>query len=284
MRFFPFFLLALSILGCVHTELPFDKIKISFVERKQQTVSLPSEIVPSETTLSEIIPSPITPSPELVKNPSISSPAVEVASIQEEKKEMPVSPVIVEEKKIPEHNILQKEELPENVEGQIQLVKGNYKIQKSVKIMRGSTLILSPGTKLSFQESGIVCEGTIQAKGTSMEPIVFEGTEGWDNITIIGEEAQGIFHHCEIRDGLGMEVYLSKDKKCLLQKGALAEGGAILYANQSKGEILHCTIKRNFAQSAVALIYSKNISIKNCNILQSEENGILNIETPCEII
>ncbi len=263
MRFFPLILLSFFILGCVHTELPFDNIKISFAEKKQTIVreNLPAPEVPV------VEEKPIEKQPELEKIKP------------EEKKEIAVLPP-VQENKVTIHEI---QGIPDEVQGKMLLAKGNYTVEKKITVPKGSTLILSPGTILTFQECGIVCQGEIQAKGTASEPIVFQGADGWDNITILGEGAFGVFHHCEIKDGLGMEVQMQKDKQCLLEKGGTFQGGAVLIANKARGEMVDCTIQKNFSQSAIALIYAQAFSLKDCRILQNDENGVLSIETPCEI-
>ncbi|NUM36806.1 MAG: right-handed parallel beta-helix repeat-containing protein [Candidatus Brocadiae bacterium] len=266
MKFFSFFLMTLLILGCVHTDMPFDSIKVSFTEKKQE-LSAPA------LTSAPPLPSDVVTAPK---------PAVpeDKHDQPEEKKETIVAAPSVEKQ---EEKIQELAELPEKIQGKVILKKGNYEIHKKIKIPKGSGLTISPGTTITFQEAGIICEGTIEIKGTESEKIVLQGPDGWDNISILGEDAVGIFHHCDIQDGLGMEIDMQDKKECVFKKGGVLQGGAILFGNKSQGEILYCTIQKNFSQSAIALVYAGNIKIKNCKIAQNEENGMLNIESSCEI-
>ncbi len=185
-------------------------------------------------------------------------------------------------------NVLEKnertflEEIPEEIDKEVFLKKQNYIIKNKIIIHPSGILNLSPGTKLEFRESGIVCYGHILAKGTAEEPIEFTSKEGWDNIIIYGSKAKGVFHYCHISKGLGIPVFLD-DNKYILFKGNKIAGGAILFAESCTGEIQHCKISQN-GENAIEILSAKEVIVSSSEIIKNKGNGIVCENSTIKII
>jgi hypothetical protein len=254
-------------MGCVPAKRTFDTIKISFVKIEPSTAKPKSIKTEDKEDDKEVLPSPIakkeTPPPEIPKKEPLPSPVKkEETQPSEEKVPQKISPSLIEN-------------LPATISTAVQLKKGSYEVTTSVTIEPSGTLIITGGTTLVFRQCGLVCYGRILAKGSERTPIIFRGPDGWDNITISDEKAQGIFEHCTISDGLGVEISMGADNRFVVKKGKTIVGGAILYVNGSRGMVSHCKITGNEGKGAIALCMVTEVRIVKNEITDNKEDGIL---------
>lgn len=165
--------------------------------------------------------------------------------------------------------------IPTNITAPSKLKPGQYTINEPVTIAKGGILVIAPGTVITFEEASIRCLGKIIAKGTIASGIQFHGPDGWDNITIMGKGAEGIFEYCIFKNGFGMEINITMDNKCKLVKGSpLVMGGALLFANDCKGSLKNSMIEKNYGKGAVCVIAVKEMEIIGNTFKNNDEEGL----------
>ena len=104
---------------------------------------------------------------------------------------------------------------------------GRVRVKGNVRIPEGSRLLISPGTVVEFTrldtngdglgENGLLVQGTLIAKGTPREPIVFRSAEAqramgdWDAINIMNSaRAENLIENCIVEDAYrGLHFHFS---------------------------------------------------------------------------
>jgi len=105
--------------------------------------------------------------------------------------------------------------------------QGRIAVNGTIRVPVDSRLIILPGTLVEFSrkdtngdgigENGLLVQGTIIAKGTSGNPILFrsaekqKGMSDWDSINILGSDAsQNLIEYCQIENAYrGMHFHFS---------------------------------------------------------------------------
>ena len=275
---------------------PFDTIRVSLEEVhnisnqnispvSEQIVSLQQDSVVMKpvaevTPVAEIKTEPeITPIVETQEEPEI----IPVAEVKTEQEVIPVAEVkteqevteVTEQETNSEESILEElpeakivEQLPEIIDEPIQLQVGRHPINYNIKITNKGKLLLFPGTIIGFDQCGIFCQGTIDAK-----EVVFTTTKsGWDNITFDSKDAFGNFDSCVFERALGKEVSITN--QCEYTNANMCIGGPLLFANNAKGTLKECTIGHNSSLSAIALVYAGEVSIVKTRLIDNKNTGI----------
>lgn len=166
--------------------------------------------------------------------------------------------------------------LPEKIDQAIRLRKGDYTLRQPIEITAEGSLELMPGTRLSFYECGIVSHGAIYARGRPGEEIVWQGPEGWDNVTLLGAQANGIFVHCHFSGGMGAEMDgVGHRHQLVPAKNEVTVGGALLYGQDSRGSVQNCRFVNNIARGALALVGAKDVQVEHNEFAQNGDDALL---------
>lgn len=158
--------------------------------------------------------------------------------------------------------------------GQILAIpKGKFEVQADVYIEHGGELRVEGGTQLLFgEEGGIVSRGSIKAKGSANEQIVFAGIseKSWKNVTIEGG-GDNVLEHCVIKGG-GGRVYTFDYEK---NKASVDATGKNPQKNEKNGGGLACV---NGCSNTVL----KEVKILGCNV-GGDGGGIWSYEASPEL-
>jgi parallel beta-helix repeat protein len=173
------------------------------------------------------------------------------------------------------HQLIDK--MPAKITSPVKLAKGNYKVKNNIEITAEGSLEIMPGSVISFSECGIICFGSIYARGDKNKEIVWQGSEGWDNITLWGEAAQGVFAYCHFSGGLGREIEIGKEGGYRLnaKKNTVLLGGALLYGKNSRGVVEDCHFTKNGARGALALLAAKDVIVARNLFSQNSDDAVL---------
>ncbi len=166
---------------------------------------------------------------------------------------------------------------------------GSIVIDGSVRVSKGATLTILPGTEISFVrrdkdadgfgDGTIIIEGQIIAIGNPSEPIIFRSAES------------------NPRPGDWLEIRADFAKKALFRYCEFRESAYTLHAHFTKGRIENCTIRYNvdgcrLGESQFIIrnnLFEKNdgkaINFRNStveithNIIRNNDTGIFIFET-----
>ncbi|MHC4166556.1 MAG: N-acetylmuramoyl-L-alanine amidase [Planctomycetota bacterium] len=162
-------------------------------------------------------------------------------------------------------------------------------------IPESSRLVISPGITLRFsQDSGITSHGSLLAKGTDSEKIVFTGMDpgkGWKHIAIVRAHEQAhVFRHCVFEHGRGSRYYTPESGSARSEadfqriesefrpdENHYAIGGAMLIYDSAAVVCEDCTFANNAAAAGGAIYVRKDstLRIKRCafenNVAVNEE-------------
>ncbi|BBM87853.1 right-handed parallel beta-helix repeat-containing protein [Candidatus Uabimicrobium amorphum] len=167
--------------------------------------------------------------------------------------------------------------LPNKIDGKVLLKVGDYYLEKSITIGKKATLIIEPGTKIEMDACGIVCNGTLIAKGSKNKPITLNG-DAWDNISIFGEGSTATLTYCNISGGSGMGVQQENNQYTITpQYLDITYGGGVLIAEKANVSMAHCQISDVYGINMVAVLNSK-LSAKNCKFGEHSQQGIFSFD------
>jgi len=123
------------------------------------------------------------------------------------------------------------------IKGHVVLQKGSYNFDYDVFVSPEGTLEIEPGAELRFSaNTGLLSFGTLKARGTERERIVFSGyqAERWSNVTLAGEDSSSsILEYFMIRGGSGLKKRLHAKGSFGGLKTDKTVGGGLLIMNSS---------------------------------------------------
>ncbi len=267
-----------TLLGCVSQEQPFDRFQFSLKpiseNRSNELVVAENQTSPVEETLplSEI---------EEVITPEKNEVKAEVEEVEEnsswgkEESEWEEESNTSNSSDHFDQELNPGDAIPTMINDRVHLSAGKYSIEESIEISPSGSFILEPGTTIEFDQCGVICEGNFIAKGTADQPIRISGEAGWDNITLSGASAYGIFEHCQISGGAGIEVSINESGSYELSDSGsnVIIGGALLFFQGAEGVIHDCEIFECFGKDTVAILDSQ-VDMEGNDIHDNAEQGI----------
>ena len=138
--------------------------------------------------------------------------------------------------------------------------EGNHQIVEDLIFPTGSKVVVSSGTKLSFEENAcLVSLSPIKAIGNAANPIIFTSTENnWPGIFVTDSKSESIFEYVRISNttGIGSEI----NPKGIERSGWTLTGGITFHKSPVK--ITNCIIENSYAEDALN-IFSTNFLVKN---------------------
>ncbi len=162
---------------------------------------------------------------------------------------------------------------------------GFHEITCDIHVERCGKLTIEPGAALEFsQDSGIVCEGILEAVGTAKDPILFSARQArWRNILLYGRYTGGShICYCTIEHGTGRTLKIDDTRKIfvpVIDEENIVDyiGGGILLLYTYNAEIVieHVTVRENIVKSKGGGIYLGDSSpiIRFSEIVQNESSG-----------
>jgi len=139
--------------------------------------------------------------------------------------------------------------------------QGIWKIDDSLVVPKGMTLVIQKGTTLKFDsESALIAKGPILIEGTKDSPVLLEGQgdsgekQSWQGIVVLNSLKTSIWSHVQIKNTTGIR-----------KNGWTLSGGVNFYKSDIKMD--HVILSGNRAEDALNVVRSnfklKNVTIKN---------------------
>jgi parallel beta-helix repeat protein len=128
------------------------------------------------------------------------------------------------------------------------LVDSPYTITGTVRVASGATLAIEPGVELTFDpNAALLVDGTLQAAGTDLVPIVFKATEAgaWGGISFRSGATGGVLSHARI-SGAATCVYLA-NAEAEVSHGLLRRCTYGVHLSGSNALVSHNRIEQNGA-------------------------------------
>jgi hypothetical protein len=159
--------------------------------------------------------------------------------------------------------------------------RGPYLVEDALVVMPGARLTLEPGTVVWFRSLGLVVRGTIQARGTPENPVIFGGLriKGWKGIFLDGSAGENTLRHCRVSGAeFGIRSIRSRlsVEDCSFQEntwGLIVEDGQMDITG---------SLVRAAAKSGVSARNSR-LSIKGSVITENALGGLLLEGSPSDI-
>jgi outer membrane protein assembly factor BamB len=143
------------------------------------------------------------------------------------------------------------------------LWKGRILIDGSVKVFKGATLTILPGTEIAFVrkdldrdglgDGTLIVEGALRAVGTRSRPILFHSAAG------------------DSRPGDWLEIRVDFSKDVQLRYCEFTDSAYTLHAHFTKGVMEDCTVRGNIDGCRLG---QSSFVIRNCLIEQNQGKGI----------
>lgn len=175
------------------------------------------------------------------------------------------------------------------------------------RIAAPASVVIEPGVVivLDGQLAAIECFGRIEAIGSSSQKIVFRSSacagqsNPWQQISLVGSDAEGIFRHCSIsqgREGISAEEGAKIDMRdCevfdiaetalrimgssagLIRDCKIWDNGTGIYIETSSAEIGHCSIRYNSQDGIIATssLAKTQAAIDSCVVANNYRNGFV---------
>lgn len=156
-----------------------------------------------------------------------------------------------------------------------------YLVEDALVVMPGATLTLEPGAVVWFRSLGLVVRGTIQARGTSENPVILSGlrVKGWKGIFLDGSGGQNTFRHCRV-SGAEFGIRSARSRltveDCRFQEntwGLVAEDGQI----DITGSLVRASAKTGIAA------HNSRLSVRGSVITENASGGLLLEGSPASI-
>jgi len=156
-------------------------------------------------------------------------------------------------------------------------IKGSYFINEDLIIAKNTELIIAKGSKLLFKrDCGIICYGSIKAKGIKEQTIEFSAinkSEGWKGILFIGKKSSASFEYCNINSARSSKNFPDLKirpffKNYWKEMSRDQIGGALTCINSGKIFLSHCFFVDNKAQLGGGILaWFSDVSITNCKFI-----------------
>jgi hypothetical protein len=159
--------------------------------------------------------------------------------------------------------------------------RGPYLVEEALVVMPGARLTLEPGTVVWFRSLGLVVRGTIQARGTPENPVIFSGlrVKGWKGIFLDGSSGENTLRYCRVS---GAEFGIRSARSRLsVEDCSFQENTWGLIVEDGQMDITG-TLVRAAAKTGISARNSR-LSVKGSVITENALGGLLLEGSPASI-